>query len=91
MYPCKVSLSEVPWIIRLRLSLILLSDFLHDQQSGHSAKRISAMQVMHFVAIPAVVLYNLLKARVRKTMDGLGELRNPLLARSLQAVAREIH
>jgi biopolymer transport protein ExbB/TolQ len=41
------------------------------------------------VAIPAVVLYNLLKARIRKTMDGLGELRNLLLARSLQAVAKE--
>lgn len=44
-----------------------------------------------FVAIPAVVLYNLLKARIRKTMDGLGELRNLLLARSLQAVAKEIY
>lgn len=42
-----------------------------------------------FVAIPAVVLYNLLKARIRRTMDGLGELRNLLLARSLQAVAKE--
>lgn len=42
------------------------------------------------VAIPAVVLYNALKTRIRKTMDGLGELRNLLLARSLQAVAEEI-
>lgn len=42
------------------------------------------------VAIPAVVLYNLLKARVRKAMDGLGEIRNLLLARSLQASAKEI-
>jgi biopolymer transport protein ExbB/TolQ len=44
-----------------------------------------------FVAIPAVVLYNLLKTRIRRTMDGLGELRNLLLARSLQAVAKEIY
>jgi biopolymer transport protein ExbB/TolQ len=41
------------------------------------------------VAIPAVVLYNLLKARIRKAMDGLDELRNLLLARSLQASAKE--
>jgi biopolymer transport protein ExbB/TolQ len=44
-----------------------------------------------FVAIPAVVLYNVLKARIRRTMDGLGELRSLLLARSLQAVAKEIY
>jgi biopolymer transport protein ExbB/TolQ len=44
-----------------------------------------------FVAIPAVVLYNVLKTRIRKTLDGLGELRNLLLARSLQAVAKEIY
>jgi biopolymer transport protein ExbB/TolQ len=43
------------------------------------------------VAIPAVVLYNLLKTRIRKTMDGLGELRSLLLARSLQAVAKEVY
>ncbi len=43
------------------------------------------------VAIPAVVLYNVLKTRIRRTMDGLGELRNFLLARSLQAVAKEIY
>lgn len=43
------------------------------------------------VAIPAVVLYNVLKTRIRKTLDGLGELRNLLLARSLQAVAKEIY
>lgn len=42
------------------------------------------------VAIPAVVLYNVLKTRIRKTMDGLGELRRLLLARSLQAVAKEV-
>jgi biopolymer transport protein ExbB/TolQ len=43
-----------------------------------------------FVAIPAVVLYNLLKARIRKAMDGLAELRDLLLARSLQASSREV-
>jgi biopolymer transport protein ExbB/TolQ len=42
------------------------------------------------VAIPAVVLYNLLKARIRKAMDGLNELRGLLLARSLQSSVREI-
>jgi biopolymer transport protein ExbB/TolQ len=42
------------------------------------------------VAIPAVVLYNVLKARIRRSMDGLGELRRLLMARSLQAVAKEI-
>jgi biopolymer transport protein ExbB/TolQ len=42
------------------------------------------------IAIPAVVLYNLLKARIRKAMDGLDELRNLLLARSLQASAKEV-
>lgn len=42
------------------------------------------------VAIPAVVMYNVLKARIRRSMEGLGELRNLLLARSLQAVTREI-
>lgn len=41
------------------------------------------------VAIPAVVLYNLLKARIRKTMNALGEMRRLLLARSLQATVRE--
>lgn len=39
------------------------------------------------VAIPAVVLYNLLKARVKKNLNGLGEIRSLLLARSLQATA----
>jgi biopolymer transport protein ExbB/TolQ len=43
------------------------------------------------VAIPSVVLYNLLKARIRRTMDGLGELRSLLVARSLQAVAKEAY
>jgi biopolymer transport protein ExbB/TolQ len=37
------------------------------------------------VAIPAVVLYNLLKARIKKTLNALGEIRSLLLARSLQA------
>jgi biopolymer transport protein ExbB len=41
------------------------------------------------VAIPAVVLYNLLKARIRKSMDALKEIRGLLLARSLQAAAKE--
>ncbi len=41
------------------------------------------------VAIPAVVLYNLLKARIRKAMDSLREIRALLLARSLQAAVRE--
>jgi len=41
------------------------------------------------VAIPAVVLYNVLKARVRDTVDGLAEIRGLLLARSLQAASRE--
>jgi biopolymer transport protein ExbB len=44
-----------------------------------------------FVAIPAVVLYNALKTRIRRTLDGLVELRNLLLARSLQAVAKEVY
>ena len=42
-----------------------------------------------FVAIPAVVLFNLLKARIKKTSNALGEIRSLLLARSLQAVAKE--
>lgn len=42
------------------------------------------------VAIPAVVLYNVLKARIRKTMSTLGEIRGLLMARSLQAVAKEV-
>lgn len=42
------------------------------------------------VAIPAVVLYNMLKARIRKTMTTLGEIRGLLMARSLQAVAKEV-
>lgn len=41
------------------------------------------------VAIPAVVLYNMLKARIRKTMDSLREIRALLLARSLQAAVKE--
>ena len=42
------------------------------------------------VAIPAVVLYNLLKARIRKSMHTLGEIRGLLMARSLQSVAKEV-
>jgi biopolymer transport protein ExbB len=41
------------------------------------------------VAIPAVVLYNVLKARIRKSMDALKEIRGLLLARSLQAAVKE--
>jgi biopolymer transport protein ExbB/TolQ len=41
------------------------------------------------VAIPAVVLYNLLKARIKKTMSALAEIRQLVLARSLQATAGE--
>lgn len=41
------------------------------------------------VAIPAVVLYNVLKSRIRDTVDGLAEIRGLLLARSLQAAARD--
>jgi len=41
------------------------------------------------VAIPSVVLYNLLKARIKKTMNALAEIRQLLLARSLQATAGE--
>jgi biopolymer transport protein ExbB/TolQ len=42
------------------------------------------------VAIPAVVLYNVLKARIKDTTDGLAEIRGLLLVRSLQAAAREV-
>lgn len=42
------------------------------------------------VAIPAVVMYNVLKTRIRRSMENLGELRNLLLARSLQSVGKEI-
>lgn len=42
------------------------------------------------VAIPAVVLYNLLKARIREAMDSLREIRSLLLARSLQAAAKDV-
>lgn len=41
------------------------------------------------VAIPAVVMYNLLKARIKKTMNALAEIRGLLLARSLQATTGE--
>jgi biopolymer transport protein ExbB/TolQ len=41
------------------------------------------------VAIPAVVLYNLLKARIRKTMNALAEIRRLIMARSLQSIAKE--
>jgi biopolymer transport protein ExbB len=42
------------------------------------------------VAIPAVVMYNILKARIRKTMNALGEIHGLLMARSLQSVAKEV-
>lgn len=41
------------------------------------------------VAIPAVVLYNVLKARIGEAMDALGEIRNLTIARSLQVAAKE--
>ena len=41
------------------------------------------------VAIPAVVLYNLLKGRIRKTLNALAEMRRLLVARSLQATVKE--
>ncbi len=41
------------------------------------------------VAIPAVVLYNLLKARIRRSLDSLKAIRGLLLARSLQATVKE--
>lgn len=41
------------------------------------------------VAIPAVVLYNLFKARVRKAANALSEMRRLLVARSLQATVKE--
>ncbi len=41
------------------------------------------------VAIPAVVLYNLLRARIADAMDALGEIRNLLIARSLQTAAKD--
>lgn len=41
------------------------------------------------VAIPAVVLYNLLKGRIGDAMDSLGEIRQLLVARSLQVAAKE--
>lgn len=42
------------------------------------------------VAIPAVVLYNVLKTRIRKAMNSLGEIRGLLMARSFQSVAKEM-
>jgi biopolymer transport protein ExbB len=42
------------------------------------------------VAIPAVVLYNMLKSRIKKTMNTLDEIRGLLMARSLQSVAKEV-
>jgi biopolymer transport protein ExbB/TolQ len=41
------------------------------------------------VAIPAVVFYNLLKARIRRSLASLKEIRGLLLARSLQATIKE--
>ena len=40
-------------------------------------------------AIPAVVFYNLLKSRIRRSLDSLKEIRHLLLARSLQATVKE--
>ena len=42
------------------------------------------------VAIPAVVLYNILKGRIKDTVDNLAEIRGLLLVRSLQASVREV-
>jgi biopolymer transport protein ExbB/TolQ len=78
----------------------ILSAFRHMAAQGGNggvqvmsaiAGALIATAVGLLVAIPAVVLYNLLKARIRKTMDGLGELRSLLIARSLQAVAKEVY
>jgi biopolymer transport protein ExbB/TolQ len=41
------------------------------------------------VAIPAVVLYNVLKGSIKKAMEDLAEIRELLVARSLQATSRE--
>lgn len=41
------------------------------------------------VAIPAVVCFNLLKARIRGTMAALAEIRGLLMARSLQAAGKD--
>ncbi len=43
------------------------------------------------VAIPAVVLFNLLKAQIRGAREDLNMVRSLLVARSLQAVAREVY
>lgn len=66
------------------------------QQGGGGAEVMSAIAgalvataAGLLVAIPAVVLYNLIKARVKKTVNALGEIRSLLLARSLQAAAME--
>jgi biopolymer transport protein ExbB/TolQ len=76
----------------------ILSAFRHMAAQGGNggvqvmsaiAGALIATAVGLLVAIPAVVLYNLLKARIRRTMDYLGELRSLLIARSLQAVAKE--
>jgi biopolymer transport protein ExbB/TolQ len=42
------------------------------------------------VAIPAVVLYNVLKARIKKTLTVISEIRGLLMARSLQSVAKDV-
>jgi biopolymer transport protein ExbB/TolQ len=41
------------------------------------------------VAIPTVVLYNVLKSHIRRAMEDLAEIRDLLVARSLQATAKE--
>lgn len=43
------------------------------------------------VAIPSVVLFNLLKAQIRGAREDLNMVRGLLVARSLQAVAREVY
>lgn len=59
------------------------------QVMGAISRALVATAAGLVVAIPAVVLYNLLKARIRKTMGTLGEIRGLLMARSLQSVAKE--
>ncbi len=41
------------------------------------------------VAIPAVVFYNILKGRIKATLEGVREIRTLLVARSLQATVKE--
>jgi biopolymer transport protein ExbB len=59
------------------------------QVMGAISRALVATAAGLMVAIPAVVLYNVLKSRIRKTMGILGEIRGLLMARSLQSVAKE--